>query len=57
MYVRICKSSQLTIFLCSQSSPEKPNQQDVYGEREKEIYLSELVHVIVEAWSVQNLME
>lgn len=57
MYVHIYKSSQLTIFLCSQSSPEKPNQQDVYGEREKEIYLSELVHVIVEAWSVQNLME
>ena len=44
MYVSVNLASQ-QFFVCSQSSPEKRNLQDLYREREKEIYLSELAHV------------
>lgn len=44
VYVSVNLASQ-QFFVCSQSSPEKRNLQDLYREREKEIYLSELAHV------------
>lgn len=40
----------------SQYSPETQSQQEVYGERQKEIYYKELARTIMEAEKFRNLI-